>query len=293
VQDPTGERLRQTGDHVLVAATQMPELRERTVEMPLPDVVGTGVERRDHGRGLAGHPFPHETSGRQPGGLFALGDDVGRYGHLGSQIVDTPIAQAIQWTGVRGDASRHGDIDDDEVPARESRPEQVDCEYRAARVSGRYDAIGRVQSLGDVFERDGLTIGDGRRLQRALTRAAHDENPSDTASKSARGELADLSRSHHEDRRAGRLAKFSEQFFDGERADRPTDGTEPRSSAEKPAVMQGAFDRRREQRRERIRSIDVRPPELTEDLALTRNRGIETRGDAEEMRDCGGIRPHR
>ena len=56
--------------------------------------------------------------------------------------------------------------------------------------------------------------------------------------------------------------------------------------------MQGAFDRRREQRRERRLSIRIGAPELSEDLALAGDRGIETGCNAEKVRDRGRVRPN-
>ena len=185
MQKSASERLRQSGDHLLVPATQMSELRERTVEMPLADAIGTRVERRDHGRGLARRALPNEKRGSQPAGFFAVSDDLGRYGHLASQIVDAPVPQTIEVAGVRCDAPRHGDIDDDETTARDTRSQEIGGEERAARVGRRYDAIGRVHRAGDVFKRDGLTIGDRGHLLRALTRAADDEDASDTAAEGA------------------------------------------------------------------------------------------------------------
>ena len=183
MQESARERLRKTGDDVLIAPAQMPEFRERTVEMPPAHIVGTGVKRRDHGRGLARHALPDEKRGGQAAGFFALGDDLGRNGHLGPQIVHGPVPQAVKRTCIRCDAPRHGDVDDDEIAPLDPRSEEIRCEDRTARVGRRYDAVGVLQRLGDVLERDGLTIGGRRRLLRALTRPADDEDASDPAAK--------------------------------------------------------------------------------------------------------------
>ena len=55
--------------------------------------------------------------------------------------------------------------------------------------------------------------------------------------------------------------------------------------------MQRALDGGREQRRERRRATRIRAAELPEDLTLAGDRGVETGGDAEEVRHRGGLGP--
>src|SRR5439155_6344473 len=127
VEEAARERLRQTGDDLAIALVQMSELRERSVELSPAQNVRARVQRGDDGCGIACRAFFNESRRGDSARLFAFGDDLGRYGRFEPEIVDAPIQEPADLACIRGEASRHRDIDDDQ---------RTSCDARAEELSG-------------------------------------------------------------------------------------------------------------------------------------------------------------